>query len=161
MACHLVGANHFLNQCWNIVNWTLRNNFSEIVIEIITFSVKKMHLKLWSGNWQPFCLGLNELKDLNDHTGRSADYFYFLNRNHHPQQQSDILFHHHSSTFCFLSHGLSFHCVIGCLPLPAVYTSLVIGYRVTSRYIAIFRSSLSGYGGGINTLRLRQIGCHF
>ena len=39
----------------------LGTNFSEILIEIITFSVKKMHLKMSSGNWQPFCLGLNEL----------------------------------------------------------------------------------------------------
>ena len=39
----------------------LGTNFSEIVIEIITFSVKKMHLKMSSGNWRLFCLGLNEL----------------------------------------------------------------------------------------------------
>ena len=25
MASRLVGANHYLNQCWNIVNWTLGN----------------------------------------------------------------------------------------------------------------------------------------
>ena len=25
MACHLVGTKPLLNQCWNIVNWTLRN----------------------------------------------------------------------------------------------------------------------------------------
>ena len=24
MACRLVGASHYLNQCWNTVNWTLR-----------------------------------------------------------------------------------------------------------------------------------------
>ena len=39
----------------------LRTNFSEILIAIITFSVKKMHLKMSSGNWRPFRLGLNEL----------------------------------------------------------------------------------------------------
>ena len=38
----------------------LGTNFSEILIEIIAFSVKKMHLKM-SGYWRPFCLGLNEL----------------------------------------------------------------------------------------------------
>ena len=38
----------------------LGTNSSEILIEIITFSVKEMHLKM-SGNWWPFCLGLNEL----------------------------------------------------------------------------------------------------
>ena len=36
-------------------------NFSEILIEIRTFSSKKMDLKLSSAKWQPFCLSLNEL----------------------------------------------------------------------------------------------------
>ena len=40
---------HYLNQWWNIVNWTLETNFSETAIEIHTFSFKKMHLKLSSG----------------------------------------------------------------------------------------------------------------
>ena len=35
-------------------------NFSENLIEIYTFSFRKMHLKM-SGKWRPFCLGLNEL----------------------------------------------------------------------------------------------------
>ena len=39
----------------------LGTNFSEILIEIYTFSVKKMHLKMLSGKWRPFCLGHNEL----------------------------------------------------------------------------------------------------
>ena len=30
-------------------------------IEIDTFSFKKMHLKMSSAKWQPFCLGLNVL----------------------------------------------------------------------------------------------------
>ena len=37
----------------------LGTNFSEILMEIHTFSLKKMHLKMSSGKWQPFCLGLN------------------------------------------------------------------------------------------------------
>ena len=44
----------------------LGTNFSEILIESITFSFKKMHLKMSSGKWQPFCLGLNVLT----HCGR-------------------------------------------------------------------------------------------
>ena len=34
-------------------------NFSEILIEIHAFSFRKMHLKMSSGKWWPFCLGLN------------------------------------------------------------------------------------------------------
>ena len=36
-------------------------NVSETLIEIHTFSFKKMHLKMSSGKWRPFCLGLNVL----------------------------------------------------------------------------------------------------
>ena len=39
----------------------LRTNFSEILIEIITFSCKKMHFKVSSAKRRPFCLALNVL----------------------------------------------------------------------------------------------------
>ena len=39
----------------------LGTNFNEIVIEIHTFSSKKIHLKMSSEKWRPFCLGLNVL----------------------------------------------------------------------------------------------------
>ena len=37
----------------------LGTNFSEISIEIHILSFMKMHLKMSSGKWRPFCLGLN------------------------------------------------------------------------------------------------------
>ena len=40
----------------------LGTKFSEILTEIHTFSFKKMHLKMSSGKWRPFCLGLNVFK---------------------------------------------------------------------------------------------------
>ena len=40
----------------------LGTNFNDILIEIHTFLFKKMHLKMLSGKWRPFCLGLNVLK---------------------------------------------------------------------------------------------------
>ena len=39
----------------------LGTNFNDTSIEIHTFSFKKIHLKLSSGKWRPFCLGLNVL----------------------------------------------------------------------------------------------------
>ena len=42
----------------------LRTNFSEILIEILTFSFTKMRLKVSSAKWRPFCLGLNVLTSL-------------------------------------------------------------------------------------------------
>ena len=36
-------------------------NFSEVLIDIHTFSFKKIDLKMSSAKWRPFCLGLNVL----------------------------------------------------------------------------------------------------
>ena len=42
----------------------LGTKFNEILIEIQIFSFKKMHLKMSSGKWRSFCLGLNVLKSI-------------------------------------------------------------------------------------------------
>ena len=39
----------------------LGTNFSDILIEILTYSFKKMRLKVSSAKWRPFCLDLNVL----------------------------------------------------------------------------------------------------
>ena len=39
----------------------LGTDFSEMLIEIHIFPFTKIHLKMSSGKWRPFCLGLNEL----------------------------------------------------------------------------------------------------
>ena len=43
----------------------LGTNFSEMLIEILTFSFNKIHLKMSSAKWRPFCLGLNVLSHPN------------------------------------------------------------------------------------------------
>ena len=40
----------------------LGTNFSEILSEIQSFSFKKMHLKMSSVKWRPFCFGLKVLR---------------------------------------------------------------------------------------------------
>ena len=40
----------------------LGTNFSDILIEILAFSFKKMRMKVSSAKRRPFCLGLNVLK---------------------------------------------------------------------------------------------------
>ena len=45
-----------------LLNWTLGTNFLEILSEIDTFSFKQMRLKMSSGKWRPYCLGLNVLR---------------------------------------------------------------------------------------------------
>ena len=44
-----------------LLNGLLGTNFSEILIEILTFSFKKMRLKVSSAKRRPFCLSLNVL----------------------------------------------------------------------------------------------------
>ena len=43
----------------------LGTNFNEILIGIQAFSFKKMHVKMSSAKWRPFCLGLNVLTHVN------------------------------------------------------------------------------------------------
>ena len=50
--------------CGILLIGTLGTNFSEILIEIQTFSFKKMRLKVSSAKWWPFCLCLNVLMAL-------------------------------------------------------------------------------------------------
>ena len=54
---------HYLNQCWNIVNWAPRNtlqwNFNQ---NSCIFIQENPFLKISSGKWRPFCLGLSVLK---------------------------------------------------------------------------------------------------
>ena len=59
-----MGCRHYLNQCWNIVNWIIRNwaNFSEILILIYAFPFKKMYFNVSFAKWRPLCLGLSVLK---------------------------------------------------------------------------------------------------
>ena len=48
-----------------LLNGRLGTNFSEILIEIHRFSFKKMHVKMSSAKSRPFCIGLNELNQVN------------------------------------------------------------------------------------------------
>ena len=66
-----IGSDNGLSPCRHrAIIWTnagmlsvepLGTNFSENLIKILTFSFKKMHLKMLSGKWWPFCLSLNVL----------------------------------------------------------------------------------------------------
>ena len=65
------GSDNGLSPGWpQVIIWTnagimligpLGRNFSEILIEIHTFSSKKMHVKISTAKWRPFCCGLNML----------------------------------------------------------------------------------------------------
>ena len=46
---------------WMLLIRLIGTNFNEMLIEILTFSSMKMRLKVSSGKWRPYCLGLNVL----------------------------------------------------------------------------------------------------
>ena len=72
---NIIGSDNALSPDWHqAIIWTnagisligpLGTNFSAIVVEIYTFSFKKMHLKMLSWKWRPFCLGLSVLTHWN------------------------------------------------------------------------------------------------
>ena len=62
MACRLTGAKPLSEPNAGILLiGPLGTNFSEILIEILTFPFTKMRLKVSSAKRWPMCLGLNEL----------------------------------------------------------------------------------------------------
>ena len=70
----IIGSDNGLSPGWRqAIIWTnagillirpLGTNFSEILIGNQTFSFKKIHLKMSSAKWHPFCFGLNVLTGL-------------------------------------------------------------------------------------------------
>ena len=70
----IIGSDNGLSPGWRqVIIWsnaeivlirTSGTNFSETLSEIRTFSIEKMHLKMFSGNWRPFCFGLNVLNKI-------------------------------------------------------------------------------------------------
>ena len=70
---------------------TLGTNFSEILIEILTFSFKNMRLKVSSGKWRPSCLGLNVL---NLYAGMACYDMYVIYVWHFVWYSFDFSWHH-------------------------------------------------------------------
>ena len=101
-----------------LLNGPLGTNFSEILIEILTFSFKKMCLKVSSAKWRPFCLGLNVLRMTN--TAAASDrraatipisrfraeprislaIQWVVNFSHHGINKSGKIYHHKQNNTC-------------------------------------------------------------
>ena len=73
----------FWNNAGILLIGPLGTNFSEILIELQTFSLKKIRLKMSSAKCRPFCLGLNVLKIMSRHNGnlfhRMGHFSYLVN----------------------------------------------------------------------------------
>ena len=64
------------NNAWILLTGPLGTNVSEILIAIHIFSFTKMHFKMSSGKWWPFCLGLNVLTQQNTTKHKLFPYFF-------------------------------------------------------------------------------------
>ena len=53
---------HYLDQCWIVVNWNIRNNLQWKLIKVQKFSFTKMHLKISPTKRRPLCPGSDELR---------------------------------------------------------------------------------------------------
>ena len=90
----IVGSDH--NGRRQAIIWTnagilsigpLGTNFSKTSIEIRTFSFKKMHMKMSSVKWRPFCFGLNVLMCDN------RPIWYHNTSRHHADLTMTIMWH--------------------------------------------------------------------
>ena len=80
----IIGSDNCLSPGWcQAIIWTnagilkiepLKTNSSEISIKILTFSLKKMYLKMSAKKWRPSCLALNVLK----HGSRSRGNYLMI-----------------------------------------------------------------------------------
>ena len=79
----------------------LGTNFSEIWIEIQIFSLGKIHLKMSSTKWRPFCLGLNVLRKTQFRCQSPSDENNIWRPHYHLSPSFHIGLHHCIST-CLL-----------------------------------------------------------
>ena len=106
-------------------------NFSEILIEILTFSFKEMCSKVSSAKWRPFCLGLNVLSHIK---GQKSSHGDLPTDTVHPED----------------CHGHS-HC-----PNPGPSTSCIIHFvtgfmRYTHNITDLYKLHLIGHFSNKNT----------
>ena len=120
----------------------LETNFNEILIEIYTFSFKKMHLKMLSGKWRPFCLGLNVLTTGLDSNFTWMEWIRILSPPrlsvtircciHHGSEWSTWTKHHLAflilSIFCSPNNGFGCWCLVT-WPLEPLFDTMSIDRR--------------------------------
>ena len=53
---------HYLNQCWNIVNWALGNKHQWNLNRILYIFIQENVFEILILEWRSFCLGLNVLR---------------------------------------------------------------------------------------------------
>ena len=101
----IIGSGNGLSPIWcQAITWTNVNflsidpsgtNFSEILIKTHNFSFMKMHLKMSSVKWQPFCPGRDELTEC------ALAYYSERARSEHLFLHVYLIFHTYCSIYPF------------------------------------------------------------
>ena len=105
-------------------------NFSEILIGIQTFSLKKMHFKMSSAKWHPFCLGLNVLRVIRCHCYTSC-----LKR-HSMEVQTGIM------------HSCMIHWCKGRMELQIIHPLVFVQFSNQSAMVRVWISNyIDDFGG--------------
>ena len=116
MACRLAGAKPLSESMLDgiLLIGPLGTHFSEISIEIHTFPFKKMHLKMSSGKWRPFCLGLSVLSNIICHVDCAS-----------PLRHNWTQCISHSFLLLYFPEEMMWHQTLG----STNYTDVVLSYR--------------------------------
>ena len=85
----------------------LGTNFNEILIAILTFSFKKMRLKVSSAKRQPFCLGLNVLSSWWHKPPRYTSYHWGMTSQHSGYTWQVLFLHSIILASCLLTQTAS------------------------------------------------------
>ena len=107
----------------------LGTNFSEILSKIHTFSFKKMHLKMLSDKWRPFCLCLNVLTELISKNSLtlscSSNSNYFLQSLKVHAKFPCVLYEHQRISIEFVS---PYHCFL-------TFPDLLLSWRLAGKFL--------------------------
>ena len=136
----------------------LGTNFNENLIGIHSFSFKKMHLKMSSGKWRPFCLGLKVLTSLiSPHLSShltSPDLIYITM----PHLTSHLILYNlislHFFSSHFTSHNLTSYHFNSLHPIPS---SPILIMWCIDRLVCPERITLRWYNRYVE----RTFLCHF
>ena len=108
MAGAWMAPSHYLNQCCNIADLTLKTNFSEILSAIQIFALYKIHIKMSSVKFCPFHLDVNVLNGIAQVNNGNATMEPLINLGNKQIQVYDIKikwnqFHIGNCAFCDIS----------------------------------------------------------
>ena len=67
-------SNHYLNQCWHIVDRIVGNKFKWNLNHNTAIFIEENNLKMLSAKWRPFFLGLNVLRKTSTQNAHTHSY---------------------------------------------------------------------------------------